>query len=275
MMSRRRRRTTSRFSRAIENQSERKSLGTDLVIDHTFSARPLNGPYEDYYAKMTTYIAILSGPAQVIDPSVTAKTFPLITAAEEESVFNYIDTSSSRAEINVVSAKLELDKIAIIGLGGTGAYVLELTAKTHTKEIHLFDGDTFFQHNAFRSPGAASGEELEEKLAKTEYFRRMYSKMRRGIFSHPVYIDVANVDQLREMKFVLMRAKRSSSSFESLRHEAPDGPRPRVRRIHARPPDGRNPLRLHPLRHSGSQVLLRLRPRGCDTAQSDRLETHF
>jgi len=188
----------------IENQSERKNLGADLVIDHTFSARPLNGPYLDYYAKMTTYVAILSGPAQAIDPNVTAKTFPVITAKEDDSVFNYIDTASSRAEINVVSAKLELDKMAIIGLGGTGAYVLDLTAKTHAKEIHLFDGDTFFQHNAFRSPGAASGEELEEKLAKTEYFRRIYSRMRRGIFSHPVYIDASNVDQLRDMKFVFL-----------------------------------------------------------------------
>ncbi len=188
----------------IENQSQRKNLGTDLVIDHTFSARPLNGPYEDYHTKMTTYVAILSGPAQAIDLNVTAKTFPLITAKEDESVFNYIDTASSRAEINVVSAKLELDRIAIIGLGGTGAYVLDLIAKTHVKEIHLFDGDTFFQHNAFRSPGAASGEELEQKLPKTEYLRRLYSKMRRGILSHPVYIDASNVDQLREMKFVFL-----------------------------------------------------------------------
>jgi hypothetical protein len=188
----------------IENQSQRRNLGTDLDIDHTFSARPVNGPYADYYAKMTTYVAILSGPAQVIDPNAKAMTFPLITAKEDESVFNYIDTASSRAEINVVSAKLELDRIAIIGLGGAGGYVLDFTAKTHIKEIHLFDGDTFFQHNAFRSPGAASGEELEQKLPKTEYFRRLYSKMRRGIVSHPVYIDASNVEQLRGMNFVFL-----------------------------------------------------------------------
>jgi len=188
----------------IENQSQRRNLGTDLDIDHTFSARPVNGPYADYYAKMTTYVAILSGPAQAIDPNAKAMTFPLITAKEDESVFNYIDTASSRAEINVVSAKLELDRIAIIGLGGAGGYVLDFTAKTHIKEIHLFDGDTFFQHNAFRSPGAASGEDLEQKLPKTEYFRRLYSKMRRGIFSHPVYIDASNVEQLQGMNFVFL-----------------------------------------------------------------------
>jgi len=188
----------------IENQSQRRNLGTDLDIDHTFSARPVNGPYADYYAKMMAYVAILSGPAQAIDPNAKAMTFPLITAKEDESVFNYIDTASSRAEINVVSAKLELDRIAIIGLGGAGGYVLDFTAKTHVKEIHLFDGDTFFQHNAFRSPGAASGEELEQKLPKTEYFCHLYSKMRRGIFSHPVNIDASNVEQLRGMNFVFL-----------------------------------------------------------------------
>ncbi|WP_318271316.1 ThiF family adenylyltransferase [Sphingobacterium cellulitidis] len=46
--------------------------------------------------------------------------------------------------------KLERQKIAIIGLGGTGAYILDMVAKTPVKEIHLFDGDSFDQHNAFR-----------------------------------------------------------------------------------------------------------------------------
>ena len=35
----------------------------------------------------------------------------------------------SRAEIDLVTKKLELRKIAIVGLGGTGSYVLDLVAK--------------------------------------------------------------------------------------------------------------------------------------------------
>ena len=45
---------------------------------------------------------------------------------------------------------------------------------------------------------------MEQKLPKTEYFRRLYSKMRRGIFSHPIYIDASNVEQLRGMNFVFL-----------------------------------------------------------------------
>jgi hypothetical protein len=87
--------------------------------------------------------------------------------------------------------------------------VLDLVAKTHVKEIHLFDGDKFLQHNAFRSPGAPSGDELGEKLYKTAYFERLYSRMRRGIFGHAVYIDAANVDLLRDMSFVFLCLDRS------------------------------------------------------------------
>ena len=75
-------------------------------------------------------------------------------------MFRYADTASVRCEIVTTSARLKLKKVAIVGLGGTGAYLLDQVAKTPVWEIHLFDGDTFRQHNAFRSPGAATMEEV-------------------------------------------------------------------------------------------------------------------
>src|SRR5262249_18004112 len=118
--------------------------------------------------------------------------------------FHYIDTASSRAEITAVSAKLELNKVAIVGLGGTGSYVFDLIVKTPVKEIHLFDGDFFSQHNAFRSPGAASGEELDEKPKKVDYYARIYGKMRRGIVTHPCYLKSENLHELAGMDFVFL-----------------------------------------------------------------------
>jgi hypothetical protein len=196
----------------IKNQSARRSLGDGVMIDHTFSAKPMPaGNYEDYHAKMTTYAAILSRHAQVIEPTATAQTFPVIAPEEEETVFNYVDTASSRAEINVISKKLALDKIAIVGLGGTGSYVLDLVAKTPVKEIHLFDGDTFLQHNAFRSPGAPSIDELKAKQPKVAHFKDLYSKMHRGVVAHETYIDADNVEQLRTMQFVFICLDRGSA----------------------------------------------------------------
>ena len=193
---------------SIFNASARRELGTGVVIHHTFSAKPMpSGAYENYYEKVTQYVTILSGYAQVIDPGVTAKTFRPVAAAEgdEETVFKYIDTASTRAEIGAVTAKLAaVKKVAIVGLGGTGSYVLDLVAKTPVGEIHLFDGDEFLQHNAFRSPGAASLEELVAKPKKAAYLKGIYDKMRNGIFVHDNYIGPENVDELRDINFVFM-----------------------------------------------------------------------
>ena len=190
----------------IKNASGDNTLAEGLVVNHTFSAKPKpKDSYDDYYEKVTTYVDILSGPAQAINPSVTAKIFaPSVPDEKEDSVFKYIDTSSSRAEIVVVTQRLAVPKIAIVGLGGTGSYVLDLVAKTPVKEIHLFDADEFLQHNAFRAPGAPSIETLREKPRKAAYFKDIYSKMRHGIIDHEAYVTEENVEQLRDMSFAFL-----------------------------------------------------------------------
>ncbi len=179
-------------------------LDEGLVVDHTFSQKPKRGHYVDYYEKMTIYAAMLVGQARVIDPTVTAQTFRVEEPEEEDSPFNYLDTASSRAEINTVTRKLKLDNVAIIGLGGTGAYVLDNVTKTPVRKIHTFDGDKLSTHNAFRSPGAASLEELRQQLFKTSYFKQRYERMHRGIVEHAYYINESNVAELRSMQFVFL-----------------------------------------------------------------------
>lgn len=181
-----------------------QQLAENLTTQHSFSSKPVGGGYKDYYEKMTTYVAILLSHAQAIDPHATAQTFPVITAKENEGVFQYIDTASSRAGINMANKKLALAKVAIIGLGGTGSYVLDLVAKTPVKAIHLFDGDVLLSHNAFRSPGAASVEELQSKPKKVTYLKDMYSKMHRGVVDHGYYIDPSTVDELQGTDFVFV-----------------------------------------------------------------------
>lgn len=187
----------------IKHQSATQQLGPHLEVHHSFSSKPAEG-YSNYYEMMTTYASIISHHAQAIDPTATPKTFPAIVCDEDESVFHYLDTASSRAGINAVTIKLEHERIGIVGLGGTGSYILDLVAKTPVKEIHIIDGDTFSQHNAFRSPGAPSIEELQSELRKVEYLKRQYSKMHRNIVAHDCYIDASNVMLLEEMDFVFL-----------------------------------------------------------------------
>lgn len=194
----------------------RTKLGEGLEIDQTFSAKPMpSGAYENYYDKVTQYVTILSGYAQKIEPGVTAKTFrPVAADGDEETVFKYIDTASTRAEIGAVTAKLAtVQKIAIVGLGGTGSYVLDLVAKTPVREIHLYDADEFLQHNAFRSPGAPSLDELVAIQKKAAYLKGIYDKMRNGIFVHESYIGPENVEELRAMSFVFLCMEGTAKKF--------------------------------------------------------------
>lgn len=187
----------------IYHSNDTKELDKDLIVNHSFSSKPSDG-YKDYFEKMSTYASIISGPAHAIDPTVTPRSFKVIETKDGESVFKYIDTASSRAGINTISQKLELEKVGIIGLGGTGSYVLDLIAKTLVKEIVLIDGDKFSQHNAFRSPGAPSVEDLRDEIKKVDHFRKIYSNMHDNITAVGYFLNDDNLQLLEGMDFVFI-----------------------------------------------------------------------
>ena len=186
----------------IKLNDERKELCEGLIVDRQFSNKPPNG-YENFFHKMMTYLNIISGPAEAVDPRVTARTYA-DCENDEESVFQYADTASSRAEIGSISTRLAGHKIAIVGLGGTGSYILDLVAKTPVSEIHLYDGDRFLQHNAFRSPGAPSLRVLRRVPFKVDHFKRLYSKMHKGIRAHRKFLDAGSAEELASVDFVFL-----------------------------------------------------------------------
>lgn len=188
----------------LQHQSQDFALGSALTAQHSFSRKPPCGYYVDYYEKMTAYVALLAKEVAVIDQGATARTYKVVEGDVNESPHVYLDTASSRAEINEAAAKLAEEAVAIIGLGGTGAYVLDLVVKTLVKIIHLFDGDEFLTHNAFRAPGAPSIEELREHPKKVDYFARKYSNMHRGIVPHAVRVTAENAHELMGMSFVFL-----------------------------------------------------------------------
>lgn len=185
------------------NEQRQFVLAEDLTASCSFSHKP-NPTYADYFEKMSTYAAMLEGYAQLIDPQATARTFPPIPDEDEESVFRYLDTATSRARIGAVTDKLRPFKVVIVGVGGTGSYILDALAKTPVREIHLYDGDDLLTHNAFRAPGAASLEELRTRPKKVDYHQARYDHMRRRIAAHPRHVDASNIDELRDADIVFL-----------------------------------------------------------------------
>ncbi len=191
------------------SQGNEQELESGLIVHHRFSCKPSgDGQYPDYHAKITAYVAMLLTQVQAIDSSVEAVRGHSVVLEDDDpdAPFVYPDTASARVEITAIGEKLRLEKVAIVGLGGTGSYILDLVAKTPVNEIHLFDGDDFLNHNAFRAPGAASVEELNGQPKKVDYLTGRYSVMKRRIIPHPYDIDEGTVEDLRGMQFVFLAA---------------------------------------------------------------------
>jgi hypothetical protein len=188
----------------IINSSVMQALGGGIVVNHSFSSKPKIGHYVDYYEKMSTYAAILSNEAVAIDPEATPRTRRVVANDDDDSPFVYLDTATTRAGIGEVTEKLTGERVAIVGLGGTGAYVLDQVAKCPVAAIDLFDDDDFLQHNSFRAPGAASLDDLRERPKKVDYLARAYSRMHRRIVPHAVRLGPDNLAHLADATFVFL-----------------------------------------------------------------------
>jgi hypothetical protein len=188
----------------IIHTSGAQQIGGGLTVQHSFSSKPKVGHYADYHEKMSTYAAILANEAAAIDPEATARTRRVVANDDEQSPFNYLDTASSRAGIGEVSEKLMGERVAIVGLGGTGSYVLDQVAKCPVAGIDLFDDDDMLQHNSFRSPGAASLDELRQRPRKVDYFAGIYSRMYRNIVPHGIRLGPGKLHLLASATFVFL-----------------------------------------------------------------------
>ena len=175
-------------------------ISEDLLVQRSFSNKPPSGKFLDWFEKIESYVTIISGPA-INKFDANPLTFRFVEE-DYQSVFKFRDTLSSRSEIGELSAKLENDKIAIIGLGGTGAYLLDFLAKTPVREIRAFDGDWYHVHNAFRSPGEFKEIELGKK--KAEVYKNRYESFRTDINFIPAYVTSDSVEELNGISFAFI-----------------------------------------------------------------------
>jgi molybdopterin/thiamine biosynthesis adenylyltransferase len=116
---------------------------------------------------------------------------------------------TSRAEIRELASRFEDQIVAIIGLGGTGAYVLDYLAKSRVGQIRGFDGDMFHVHNAFRAPGRTIQDELGK--SKAEVLQGRYENFRHGLTLHTTYIDETSTAALDGVTFAFVCVDKGSS----------------------------------------------------------------
>jgi hypothetical protein len=119
-----------------------------------------------------------------------------------DPIFKLQDTLSSRAGLADINNGFAEEKIAIIGLGGTGAFLLDYAVKARIPGIVGFDGDDFHVHNAYRSPGKLDEIELGRK--KADVYQTRYEPFRHGLSLKPVYINNESAAELDGVTFAFV-----------------------------------------------------------------------
>ena len=182
------------------------TITKDFITDHSFSLKLLNSSgqkrnYLSFEEKVRTYLDVITSPAMDAYPEATPLRNIERKAAEQGSPLRFPDTLSSRYHINDLSSLLRGKTVAIIGLGGTGSYILDMIARTHLEKITLFDDDKVHVHTIFRMPGfvpKAIGKNKVDVLAQ------QYGQWHTAIVPVSERINSNNIEQLREFDFVFV-----------------------------------------------------------------------
>jgi molybdopterin/thiamine biosynthesis adenylyltransferase len=204
-----------RGSRPHDQQGRQLKLGggahkvtvsDDLITDFSFSYKLLdeNGTmraYRSFDEKVQTYLDTITAPALAAYPLATPLRAIAIKAAAQGSPLRYPDTMSSRYHINDLSALLRGKRVAIIGLGGTGSYILDFLARTHLAQITLFDDDKVHVHTIFRFPSFIPN---AIGRLKVEVLSQHYDQWHGGIDGIPERIRAENVERLKGFDFVFV-----------------------------------------------------------------------
>jgi len=174
----------------------------DVVVQRRFSNKPkATGSFQDFFEKIESYVGIISGPAIELYLA-NPLTFRMVDGIESDPIFKFHDTLTSRAEITDLAAKFHNDIIAVIGLGGTGGYVLDFLVKTPIREIQAFDLDPFYVHNAFRSPGKLETGEFGKP--KADVYQARYENFRNGLSITPKFLDASCTNDLDGVTFAFV-----------------------------------------------------------------------
>lgn len=176
-----------------------------FVTDYSFSYKLLElgqmRQYRSFEEKVYTYLDTITAPAMAVYPEATPLRGIEVKAAAQGSPLRFPDTFSSRYHMSDVSSLLRGKKVAIIGLGGTGSYILDFIARTQLDRIALFDDDKVQVHTIFRMPGfipRAIG------MTKVEALAQQYGNWHAGVDPVTERITAQNVERLREFDFVFV-----------------------------------------------------------------------
>ena len=166
-------------------------IGNPLRTDKTWSEISIGRGWSRYPEKDATADALIYRYAKRIVGAAYQADSSHASFVSDPGPFPFPNTHEARTAIGPLQALIRQQSIAIVGLGGTGAYLLDLIAKTPVLAIHGLDDDIMEWHNFMRAPGAPTDAELRQRgsLGKVEYYQSKYDSLRKDIVLHSLHVE--------------------------------------------------------------------------------------
>ena len=92
---------------------------------------------------------------------------------------------------------LSKERLAIIGLGGVGAWIADFAVKSDAREVHAWDHDCIEPKNILRMPGALDPMEWIGQ-PKAKWFQQTYGRIHERIQGNIVKVSIDNVQEIIE-----------------------------------------------------------------------------
>ena len=194
-------REDGQVTRAYLGEEERTWSG-GATSNHSFSHKPQSG-YSSYYQAVRNYAKILADDAGVDwHPS----TGPGELKVSGESQLQQRETGLARIGLSDLEAVYGTQRVAIIGAGGTGGYIMDLVAKCPVKSIQIYDDDVIEHHTGLRWPGSHPPSERDLGTSKSEYLARRYSEWHKHITGYAMRVNREKAGQIETQADVVFIA---------------------------------------------------------------------
>lgn len=166
------------------------TLDEGIIVYMQWSRKPKKKDgsygYVNYCEKIETYANEVGSHAEIRYPSILDITrLGVAPDIPVKTRFKYPNTASYRNGTRGIEKRIEDEIVAVVGVGGSGSYLVDILMKTEIKELHMYDDDVLQQHNAFRMAGAAKIEELGGTTLKVDWHQQRYIPVReKGVYAH-------------------------------------------------------------------------------------------
>jgi len=187
---------------------------SSYYFSHKLKENGADRNYLSLFEKFNQYYQTIAAPARYVHQGADGAFLDVDFGGDIESPFCFPDSFSAHAELSGLNGRLRPLTVGIIGLGGTGSYVLDFLAKMPVKRIRLFDDDDYVVKNAFRSPGTSAASDFQRD--KVALYVERYSSFRMEVLGEKERISRANPASVSECDFLFVCVDKAGSRAEIL-----------------------------------------------------------